>query len=168
VNVVDVKSKNVSVGVVSTNNDFCPMCTYDPCECGWSDDELSDEERTADLVQVPESELDGDGGTCPVASVTDFGSSIYDCISDFSGYPRERSYGQHNPNLVGTINAFNVGDLVRWFPVSGVLDVKKVWVVKAVLNPQYLDSGWYDYEITDGLETQYVTKFELFSLSETS
>lgn len=158
-----------SVNVVTTNSEFCPMCTCDPCECEWSNDEhknYNDAEGDSDLVQVPEHECDGDSRTCLTSTLPDIGSSIYDCISDFSGYPRERSCGQHNQNLVGKIPIFNIGDLVRWFPVSGIVKHKKIWVVKKILNPSLLDSGWYDYEITDGIETQCVTRFELFTVGE--
>ena len=149
---------------VVTNSAFCPMCACDPCECEWSDDGNIYKEGTSDSIQVPEYELDGDLGACPVASITDFGLSVYDCISDFSGYPRERSYGQHNSNLIGTIKNFKVGDLVQWFPIHNTNQNKKVWVIKSILNPQLLDSGWYDYEITDGVSSQYATKFEIFPL----
>jgi len=144
---------------------FCPMCKNDPCDCEWSDDECFEEGAT-DIVQVAEAQCDGDDRPCPVPTVTSVGSSIFDCISSFSGYPRDGESRQCNPNIIGDIPIFRVGDLVRWYPVHGFNKPKQVWMVKRILNPNLMDSGWYDYEITDGIENQFVTKYELFRLRD--
>ena len=150
------------MGVVIINR--CIYCGCDPCDCDWGINELV-EERTADLIQVDEKQCDGDGGVSFTPTIPDF-SSIYDCISDFSGYPRDRTYRRHNSNLIGTIAIFKIGDLVRWYPVHGFSRPKKVWIIKQILNPNLMDSGWYDYELTDGVESHMATKYELFKLKE--
>ena len=142
----------------------CPMCDSEFCECEWGGEDGYEDGSTYS-VQVSDQQCDGDGGHDYESTFPDF-SSIYDCVSDFSGYPRDRAYRQYNPNLIGTIAIFEIGDLVRWYPVHGFSRPKKVWIVKQILNPNLMDSGWYDYELTDGVETHMATKYELFKLMD--
>ena len=162
-NVVGVNLLIASVNVVTTNNQFCPMCTCDPCNCEWSDNEQF-EEGDVDIVQVDAQQCDGDDGSCALPSITDFRSSIFDCLSDFSGYPRDSEIRQRNSNIINRIPTLKVGDLVKWYPVHGFNRPRHVWIVKRVLNPNLYDSGWFDYEITDGAENYLVTKYELFKV----
>jgi len=143
------------------DSEFCPFCTCDPCDCNWGNYDKS-EEGAVDLVQVDPQQCDGDGGACALPSITNFGSTIFDCLSSFSGYPRESVDRKHNPNIINEVKTLKIGDLVRWYPIHGMSRYKKIWVIKRVLNPNLMDSGWYDYEITDGGENHMVTKYELF------
>ena len=142
---------------------FCPTCKHSPCNCDWSEDE-DYEEGAFDIVQVPSDECDGDSGINSLPSITDFGSSIFDCISGFSGYPRDNQGRERNTNIVGPLPLFEVGDLVRWYPVHQINKSAQVWIIKKILNPSLMESGWFDYEITNGSEIHHVTKYELFKL----
>ena len=161
---MDAILKIANANVVTMSSGFCPFCITNPCECNWENNDDNAEEGEVDIVQVDDQQCDGDGGGCALPSLTDFGSTIFDCISSFSGYPRESVGRKHNPNIINDIPILNVGDLVKWYPIHGLYQYKKVWVVKKVLNPKIMDSGWYDYEITDGIENHLVTKYELFQV----
>jgi hypothetical protein len=141
------------------------MCVANPCDCDWSNYD-NFEEGSTDLVQIAEAQCDGDDRPCPVPTVTDVGSSIFDCVSSFSGYPRDGESLQRNPNIIGDMPIFEIGDLVRYYPVHGFNKPRQVWIVKSILNPNLMDSGWFDYEITDGMENHNVTKYELFRLRD--
>jgi hypothetical protein len=146
------------------DSNFCPFCICDPCSCNWENHDDNIEEGEADLIQVDDQQCDGDGGPCALPPITDFGSTIFDCISGFSGYPRESMGRKHNSNIISEIPILKIGDLVKWYPIHGMTRYKTVWVVKRILNPKLMDSGWYDYEITDGIENHMVTKYELFQV----
>jgi len=137
---------------------ICPVCNSEFCEC-------EGENRSTYTIQISDEQHERDGGDDYEPTFPDF-SSIYDCVSDFSGYPRDRTYRQHNPNLIGKNQIFNVGDLVRWYPTHGFHKPKQVWIIQKILNPSLMDSGWYDYEITDGGESHMVTSYELFKVRE--
>ncbi len=149
---------------VVTNSTFCPMCACDPCECEWSDDD-SFEEGAVDIVQVSAAQCDGDDRACPVPTIGDLGSSIFDCLSSFSGDLRNSEDRQCHSNVIGELPSLQIGDLVKWYPVHTFMNPKSVWVIKKILNPTLMDSGWFDYEITNGIQNHYVTKYELFKLT---
>lgn len=144
------------------DDEFCPFCECNPCDCNWGNFYGNFEEGQVDIVQVPVDECDGDVGGCGLPTLTDFGSSIFDCVSGFSGYPRDSLGREHNSNILNKLPNFKIGDLVKWYSIHGKVRHKRVWVIKRVLHPSLIDSGWYDYEITDGRENHMVTKYELF------
>ena len=141
--------------------DICPFCDCDPCDCGWGN-YCGTENGNIDTISIANPlwwEHDGN----------DFTSSL------FTPWPDYDACLEHIQGLCGTggyagtytgkvVLTFKLGDPIRYFPNSDLLNDKGVWMIKDIINKHSLDCSWYDYEITNGWETTLCRQEEIFKL----
>jgi len=142
-------------------NNKCLICECDPCDCGWGS-YCGTEERNLDTISVvntPWWEHDGDDLISSIPPTWDY----YDaCLEHIQGLCGDSGFTGTYTGKVVLIHA--IGDPVKYFPNSNLANDKGVWMVKDILNKHSLDCSWYDYEITDGLQTVLCRQQEVFKL----
>ena len=141
---------------------ICTACECDPCDCGWGSYVCQYKKRNSDRVYVSTKswwEYDGSGLEPSINSSW----SIYDdCVEYFGGLYGES--GSPRAYMGKMVLNFKIGDPVRYFPISNLVNDEGVWIVKDIINKHSLDCSWYDYEITDGSRSVLCRQEELFTL----
>jgi len=143
----------------------CPQCNKNVCDCDWGLDELFKNWRL-DTSEVMDAQLTGSDCYCSDATDSCSGlpvfSSTYANIGKGLQNPHPRSY--QGP-VIGQV-MYKVGDLVRYYPLWGLGNWDKPWVIKQVFCTDPLDCAFYDYEITDGRDVHLVTYYEIKKMEE--
>ena len=140
----------------------CPFCNCDPCDCDWG---LSELFKTGNLITgKPLAQESSSGSYYP--TIEDLRLPAFDSIYNTLGTGGTSAYKQRYKSVIIDKSIYKVGDLVNWHPLYGVCDFNKVWLIKDVFSSNPLDCSYYDYEITDGLESRLVTFNELKKLED--
>ena len=148
------------VNVVAS--DRCPFCLCDPCDCDWGLNELFKTGNSTFSKSVDKGSFSGSY----YPTIGDIGLPDFDSIYNTLGTGGTGPYKQHYKSAIIDFSIYKVGDLVNWYPLYGVCDFNKVWLIKDVFSSNPLDCSYYDYEITDGLECHMVTFNELKKMEE--
>ena len=140
----------------------CPFCNCDPCDCDWGLNELFKKGNFVIGKSVAEGSLSGSY----YPTIEDLRLPAFDSIYNTLGTGGTSAYKQRYKSVIIDKSIYKVGDLVNWHPLYGVCDFNKVWLIKDVFSSNPLDCSYYDYEITDGLESRLVTFNELKKLED--
>ena len=144
-------------------NSACPICECDPCDCGWGT-YCGTKEGKLDTVSVIDKqwwEQNGDDLVHPVPSTWSHYDDCLEHIEQLCGA------GGYTPTYTGTVVlTFKLGDPVRYFPNCSLTHDEGIWIVKDIINKHSLDCSWFDYEITNGLQTALCRQDELVKLEE--
>lgn len=144
---------------------ICPVCHDKNCTCEWGLDELFESwglnSNSILDVQHSGSISDCSDATDSCAGLPVF-NSTYANIGKGIQDTHPRSY--QGP-VIGQV-MYKVGDLVRYYPLWGLGNWDKPWVVKQVFCIDPLDCAFYDYEITDGHQTHLVTHYEINKMED--
>lgn len=140
----------------------CPFCNCDPCDCDWGLNELFKNGNAA--IGEPLDKGSSSSGYYP--SIEDLRLPVFDSVYNSLGAGGASTYKQRNKSVIIDRSVYKIGDLVNWYPMYGLFDIKKIWLVKDVFPDSPLDCSFYDYEITDGAQTHLVTFSELRKLED--
>ncbi len=156
---VNVDQNAANVNVVASE---CPYCECDPCDCDWGLNGLFKTWNTG----VYKTLVHGLSSSSYYPTIDDFRLPVFDSVYNSLGTGVSNSYKKHYPSVIVDKSVYKVGDLVNWYPLYGLCDFNKIWLIKDVFSSNPLDCAYYDYEITDGLECHLVTFSELKKMEE--
>ena len=161
-NVVDAAQLAVNVSVVAAN--MCPFCGCDPCDCDWGLNELFKNGGSVVSSSVA-SGFSGCLSSPYIPTIDDLRLPDFDSIFNSLGTGTSNSYARSYKSVIIDKN-YEVGDLVRWYPIYALQEAEKVWIIKQVFSNDPLDCSYYDFEITDGISSYAVTYLEIKKLEE--
>ena len=138
----------------------CPFCQKEKCDCDWGLDGLFREGNIA----VSSSMACGAPSGSLIPTDLELELSSYDSIYDSLGTGGDNTHNRHYKSVIIDRSVYKIGDLVTWHPFWGMCDWGKPWIIKRVMPSDPLDCSFYDYEITDGMESHFVTYAEINKL----
>ena len=139
---------------------YCPICDNATCSCKWSLDELYESWRLDSDSDIYGRQT---GSVCHSDDSTDgcVGLPVFSSSFANIGLPSANSYSSGYKSIIVDVASIKIGDLVHYYPLWGMADWEKLWLVKEVFSLDPLDCAFYDYEITDGLTTHLVSYYEI-------
>jgi len=146
------------------DDEFCPFCDCDPCDCSWGLNELFKSGRSVGSESLALG-ISGSLGCPYTPTIEELRLPDFDSIFNSFGAGTTNSHAGGYKSVVVN-KKHEVGDLVRWFPIYNIKHAEKVWMIKKVFAHSPLDCVYHDYEITDGISSYAVSYLEIQKLEE--